>query len=82
MTGKKIKVLRSVNGGEYTNKDFIDFCAKEGIKREWTAPYNPEQNGVAERKNRTIFWAAKAMFYDQDLPKYLWEEACNTTIYI
>ena len=82
LTGKKIKVLRSNNGGQYVNEDFTDFCVKEGIKREWTAPYNPEQNGVEERKNRTIVEAARAMLYDQDMPKFLWEEACNTTIYI
>jgi len=81
MTRKKIKVLRLDNGGEYTDKDFTDFCAKEGIKREWTTPYNPEQN-VVEQKNRTIVGAAKAMLYDQDLPRFLWAEACNTTIYI
>eukprot|EP00253_Pinus_taeda_P031770 PITA_31770 len=46
--GKKIQVLRLDNGGEYIDKDFTYFCAKEGIKREWTAPYNPKQNGVAE----------------------------------
>lgn len=40
-------------------KDFIDFCAKEGIKREWTTPYNPEQNGVAKQKNRTC-WGSKS----------------------
>ena len=42
LTRKKIKVLRSDNGGEYVNKDFTDFCAKEEIRKEWTAPYNPE----------------------------------------
>lgn len=60
-----IKVLRSDNGGEYVNKDFIDFFAKEGIKREWTTPYNSEKNGVAERKNKTIVEEARAMMYDQ-----------------
>jgi len=40
--GKKIKVLRSENGGEYIDKDFTFFCAKEGIKREWTTPYSPQ----------------------------------------
>lgn len=64
MSGKNIKVLHSDNGGEYTDRDFTDFYAKEGIKREWTTPYNPEHNGVAERKNRTIVGAAKAMLYD------------------
>ena len=72
LTGKKIKVLRSDNGGEYV--DFIDFCAKEGIRRDWTTPYNPEQNGVAERKNRTIVEATRAMLYDQDMPKFLWQK--------
>ena len=82
LTWKKIKVLSSDNGGEYVDKDFIDYCAKEGTKREWTTPYNLEQNGVAERKNRTIVEAARAMLYDQDMPKFLWAEACNTTIYV
>ena len=54
LIGKRIKTLRSDNGGEYIDKDFIEFCAREGIRREWTAPYNPEQNGIAERKNGTI----------------------------
>ena len=54
MTGRKIKVLCSDNGGEYTDKDFTDFCAKEGIKREWTTPYNLEHNGVAEWKNELL----------------------------
>ena len=70
-TGKKIKILRSDNGGKYIDKNFTEFCAREGIKREWTAPYNPEQNGVAERKNRTIVEAVRAMLYDQDMSKFL-----------
>ena len=57
-------MLRSDNGGEYVDKNFTDFCVREGIRREWTAPYNPEQNGVAERKNRTIVEAARVMLYD------------------
>jgi hypothetical protein len=44
--------------------------------------YNPQQNGVVERKNRAIVGAAKAMLYDQDLPRFLWTEACNTAVYI
>ena len=47
-TGKKIKVLRSDNGGEYTSNEFRDFCRQEGIRRQKTVPYNPQQNGVAE----------------------------------
>jgi len=74
--------LRSDNGEEYINKDFTHFRTREGIRREWTAPYKPEQNGVAERKNRTIVEATTAMLYDQDMPKFLWAEACNTAVYV
>ena len=52
------------NGGEYTSSDFMGFCAKEGIMREWIAPYNPLQNGIAEQKNKSIVGVAKAMLYD------------------
>jgi transposase InsO family protein len=82
LTGKKIKVLRSDNGGEYTSNDFSDFCKEAGIKRELTVPYNPQQNGVAERKNRSIVEVVKEMIHDQNLPMFLWEEASNTTIYV
>ena len=53
-TGKKVKCLRSDNGGEYVSKAFQDFCDAKGIKRKLTAPYNPPQKGVSERMNRTI----------------------------
>eukprot|EP00253_Pinus_taeda_P006383 PITA_06383 len=56
--GKKIKALRSNNGREYVSQKFKDFCAVEGIKQELTAPHNPWQNEVAERKNRTIVGVA------------------------
>jgi hypothetical protein len=77
LSERKIKILRSDNGGEYTSKEFVNFCKDIGIKRELTTPYNPQQNGVAERKNRTIMEAVKTMIHDQDLPMCLWEEASN-----
>ena len=49
---RKIKILRSDNGGEYTSKEFVSFCKDVGIKRELTTPYNPQQNGVAKWKNK------------------------------
>jgi transposase InsO family protein len=64
---RKIKIPRSDNGGEYTSKEFVNFCKNVGIKRELTTPYNPQQNGVAERKNITIMEAMKTMIHDQDL---------------
>jgi len=46
--------LRSDNGGEYTSKELISYCEEIGIKRDLIVSYNPKQNGIAERKNRTI----------------------------
>jgi transposase InsO family protein len=77
-TGKKIKILRTDNGTEYESNEFNDYCREAGIKRETTTPYTPEQNGVAERKNRTIIEVVRAMLHDQGLPKFLWGEAANT----
>jgi transposase InsO family protein len=79
---RKIKILRSDNGGEYTSKEFVNFCKDVGIKRELTTPYNPQQNGVAERKNRMIMEAVKTMIHDQDLPMCLWAEAAMTAVYV
>jgi transposase InsO family protein len=81
-TGRKIKTLRSDDEGEYTSKGFKDFCAGAGIKRVLTVLYNPQQNEVVERKNMAIVGVAKAMLYDLDLLRFLWAEACKTTIYI
>jgi hypothetical protein len=61
---------------------FKDFCKEVGIKRKLTVPFNPQQNEVAEWKNRTIVEAARAMLHYQDLPMMLWAEACNSTVYI
>ena len=52
------------------------------IKRELTTSYNPQQNGVAERKNRTIMEAVKTMIHDQDLPMCLWAEAAMAVVYV
>ena len=52
-TGRHIRILRSDNEGEYESNEFDDFCREAGVKKELTAHYNPQQNGVAERKNRT-----------------------------
>jgi transposase InsO family protein len=82
LSERKINILRSDNGGEYTSKEFVSFCKDVGIKREVTTPYNPQQNGVAERKNRTIMEAVKTMIHDQDLPMGLWVEATMTTVYV
>jgi transposase InsO family protein len=72
LSESKINILRSYNGREYTSKEFLNFCKDIRIKRELTTPYNPQQNGVVERKNKTIMEAVKTMIHDQDLPMCLW----------
>jgi transposase InsO family protein len=59
LSKRKIKILGSDNRGEYTSKEFVNFCKDVGIRRELTTPYNPQQNGVVERKNRTIMEVVK-----------------------
>ena len=63
--GNKIMVLRSYNTGGYTSHAFDEFCRQEGIKGQLTVPYTPQQNGMAERKNRAIVDATKVMLHDQ-----------------
>ena len=80
-TGRKIRVLRSDNRGEYTSKEFDGFFKQEGIRRELIVLYTPQQNRVPERKNMSIVGAARAMLHDQSLPFFLWVEACNIAVY-
>jgi hypothetical protein len=82
MHGIKIKALRSDNGGEYTSKEFERFLDSCGCYHEHSAAYSQEQNGVAERVNRTIVGRAKAMLYGAQLPLFLWAEAVKTAVYI
>ena len=82
LSEKKIKILRSDNGGEYTSNEFKELCRYAIIKRDLTTPYNPQQNGVAKRKNRTIMEAVKAMIHGQDLPMHLWVEATRIAVYV
>ncbi|PFX33126.1 Retrovirus-related Pol polyprotein from transposon TNT 1-94 [Stylophora pistillata] len=79
---KNVKILRGDNGGEYTSDKFTKFCADKGILREFTVPYCPQQNGVAERLNRTIMEGARSMLYQAKLPLDFWAEACSTAVYL
>jgi hypothetical protein len=80
--GHKIKVLRSDNGGEFVSKKFDAFFAECGIQRQTSAPYSPQQNGVAERANRAIMECARSMILAQGLELEFWGEAVNTAVYI
>ena len=76
--GKTIKTFRSDRGGKFLDNEFTDYLLEHGIESQLSAPGNPQQNGVGEQKNRAIVGAAKAMLHDQDMPWFLWVEACNT----
>jgi hypothetical protein len=81
-TSRKIHVLRTDNGGEYCSSNFNLFCKKHGIRRETSTPYTPQQNGVAERYNRTLVEMTRAMLYEQNLNLKFWGEAINYATYI
>ena len=81
-TEKKIKTFRSDNGREFTSNEFKELCKDSGIKRELSTPYNPQHNGIAERKNRTIMEVARAMLNDKYIPMHLWAEATRIVVYI
>ena len=63
-TGRKLKTLRTDNGGEYVSVDFETCLKKEGVRHELTVPKSPEQNGVSERVNRTLVEAVRSMLAD------------------
>ncbi|GJS24528.1 putative ribonuclease H-like domain-containing protein [Tanacetum coccineum] len=73
---------RCDNGTEFKNRDFIEFCGSKGIKREYSNARTPQQNGVAERKNRTLIEAARTMLADSFLPNTFWAEAVSTACYV
>ncbi|KAM2961184.1 hypothetical protein FF1_030791 [Malus domestica] len=81
-SGYKLKKLRSDRGGEYTSMEFNRFVEDVGLERQLTTPYTPQQNGVAERKNRTIVEMAKCLMLEKKVPLEFWAEAVNTSVYI
>ncbi|GJY72355.1 putative ribonuclease H-like domain-containing protein [Tanacetum coccineum] len=82
LVDKKVKIIRSDNGTEFKNKVMDDFCREKGIKREYSVARTPQQNGVAERKNRTLIEAARTMLADSKLPTTFWAEAVSTACYV
>ena len=78
----RVKIFRSDNGGEYTSSEFTSYLTKEGIKHELTIPHTPQQNGVAERVNRTLIETVRAMLADSKLPHRFWAEALATSVYL
>nr|GEV85291.1 putative ribonuclease H-like domain-containing protein [Tanacetum cinerariifolium] len=78
----KVKIIRCDNGGGFKNKEMNELCTKKGIKREFSKSRTAQQNGVAERRNRTLIEAARTMLADTKLPVTFWAEAVNTACYV
>ncbi|GJR92732.1 putative ribonuclease H-like domain-containing protein [Tanacetum coccineum] len=79
---KKVKIIRCDNGIEFKNKVMSEFCEKKGIKREFSVARTPQQNGVVERRNKTLIEASRTMLSDSKLPTTFWAEAVNTAYYV
>ncbi|KAD6454708.1 hypothetical protein E3N88_09414 [Mikania micrantha] len=80
--GIKLKLLRTDKGGEFTSNEFTQFCKDNGIARQLIAPYSPQQNGVVERRNRTMLSTTRSMLKAMSMPKIFWAEAVRHTIYV
>nr|GFC19307.1 retrovirus-related Pol polyprotein from transposon TNT 1-94 [Tanacetum cinerariifolium] len=78
----KVKVIRCDNGTKFKNSNLNQFCGSKGIKREFSVPRTPQQNGIAERKNRTLIEAARTLLADSLLPIPFWAEVVNTACYV
>src|SRR5947207_12058418 len=80
--GRHVKRIRIDNAKEFTSQDIQVFCESEGIEIEPTAPYAHEQNGRAERANRTLRDMASTMLIESGLPEGFWAEAFRTAMYL
>lgn len=78
---QRISKLRSDNGGEYYNKEFISFCKSKGIQMIPTTPYTPQQNGVSERVNRTLMDKVRSIMHESKVPMNMWGEVLYASAY-
>lgn len=80
--GMMLKCIRIDRGGEYTSTNFVHFYEENEIQRQLTNAYTPQQNGIAERKNRTIMNMVRALLSAKGIPKSFWLEAVNWTFHV
>lgn len=81
-TGKKVKCIQSDNGGEYCNEEFNKYLADQGIERRLSTPHTPQQNGVAERMNRTLLDMSRCLLLQSGMGATFWSEAIATACHI
>ncbi|WVZ93972.1 hypothetical protein U9M48_039918 [Paspalum notatum var. saurae] len=77
-----MRAIRSDNGGEFRNSRFENFCRDLGLEHQFSSPYTPPQNGVVERKNRTLVEKARTMLDEHRTLRRFWAEAVNMACYI
>ncbi|SCZ99949.1 BZ3501_MvSof-1269-A2-R1_C27g00021 [Microbotryum saponariae] len=80
-TNARLRILRTDNGGEYRSNAFTEFCKSKGIRRQYSIPYTPQQNGRAERVNLSIVEGVLALLADARLPATFWDEAAAYFVY-
>lgn len=81
-SGQVIKVLRTDKGGEFCSNELTKLCEDMCIVRHFTAPYTPQQNGVVERRNRTVVAMGRSLLKERNMPSYMWGEAIRHAVYL
>jgi hypothetical protein len=81
-SGRKLWVLCTDNGREFTVGEFTSYCVEEGIECHYSAPYSPQQNGVVEGRNQTVVAMARALLKQRRLPAWFWGEAVVTAVHL
>ena len=75
-------MFHSDNGREFVNQPLVDFFKQHGILHQTTCVYTPQQNGIAERKNRHLLEVARALCFTMHVPKRFWADAVMTAVYL
>ena len=81
-TGRRLRVLRTNHGGEFTSVEFEQYCADRGVHRQHSAPYSPQQNGVVERRNQSVVTMARSLLMGRNVPAVFWGEAVATAVFL
>jgi hypothetical protein len=81
-SGQRLKTLHTDRGGEFTSASLGKYFADQGVQRQLTAPYTPQQNGVVERRNQTIVGMARSLLKAKAVPTKYWGEAVTTAVYL
>jgi transposase InsO family protein len=80
--GHKLKAFRTDRGGEFTSVEFAEYCVEQGVRRQLTVPYSPQQNGVVERHDQTVVGTTHCLLKSKGLPGWLWGEVVATAVYL